>query len=323
MKKSKIEWTETTWNPITGCTKISDGCKNCYAERMTKRLQAMDLDKYKNGFDKITLHEDYLNEPLKLTNPTMIFVCSMSDLFHEEVPYSFIDRVFDVIRQTPQHTYQILTKRAINMYKYFHDRTIPKNVWLGVTVENKKARDRIQYLKQLNAIVKFISCEPLLEDLGKLDLNLIDWVIVGGESGHNARKMNKEWVLNIKEQCELYHVSFFFKQWGVYGEDGVKRSKYKNGKLLNGKEYLEKPIRNEFENDKYHYAMMYDLTYDVHFNNEQDSNNKGFIDSYDDCLSYIEEYNGTNHSYFKDYKGGTVSIICNETGETVFETEVK
>ena len=244
MKKSKIEWTETTWNPITGCTKISDGCKNCYAERMTKRLQSMDLDKYKNGFDKITLHEDYLNEPLKLTNPTVIFVCSMSDLFHEEVPYSFIDRVFDVIKQTPQHTYQILTKRAINMYKYFHGKTIPKNVWLGVTVENKKARDRIQYLKQLNAIVKFISCEPLLEDLGKLDLNLIDWVIVGGESGHNARKMNKEWVLNIKEQCELYHIPFFFKQWGEYGEDGVKRSKYKNGKLLNGKEYLEKPIRN-------------------------------------------------------------------------------
>ncbi len=247
MKKSKIEWTETTWNPITGCTKISDGYKNCYAETMTKRLQAMGLDKYKNGFDKITLHEDYLNEPLKLTNPTMIFVCSMSDLFHEEVPYSFIDKVFNVIRQTPQHTYQILTKRAINMYKYFHGRTILKNVWLGVTVENKKARDRIQYLKQLNAIVKFISCEPLLEDLGKLDLNLIDWVIVGGESGHNARKMNKEWVLNIKEQCELYHVPFFFKQWGEYGEDGVKRNKYKNGKLLNGKKYLEKPIRNEFE----------------------------------------------------------------------------
>lgn len=247
MKKSKIEWTETTWNPITGCTKISDGCKNCYAETMTKRLQAMGLDKYKNGFDKITLHEDYLNEPLKLTNPTMIFVCSMSDLFHEEVPYSFIDRVFDVIKQTPQHTYQILTKRAINMYKYFHDRTIPKNVWLGVTVENKKARDRIQYLKQLNAIVKFISCEPLLEDIGSLLLIGIDWVIVGGESGHNARKMNKEWVLNIKEQCELYHVPFFFKQWGEYGEDGVKRNKYKNGKLLNGKKYLEKPIRNEFE----------------------------------------------------------------------------
>jgi protein gp37 len=324
MKKSKIEWTETTWNPITGCTKISDGCKNCYAETMTKRLQAMGLDKYKNGFDKITFHKQVLDEPLKWKKPCNIFVCSMSDLFHEDIPYNIISEIVYVMEKTPQHTYQILTKRPERMRFFsYYVRSIPENVWVGVSVENKKATERMQELKRIIAPVRFLSCEPLLEDLGKLDLNLIDWVIVGGESGHNARKMNKEWVLNIKEQCELYHVPFFFKQWGEYGEDGVKRSKYKNGKLLNGKEYLEKPIRNEFENDEYHYAMMHDLTYDVHFNNEQDSNNKGFTDSYDDCLSYIEEYNGTNHSYFKDYKGGTVSIICNETGETVFETEVK
>ncbi len=241
MKTTKIEWTDKTWNPITGCTKKSAGCAHCYAEVMTRRLKAMRLAKYKNGFE-LTLHEDELEQPLKWRGAHNIFVCSMSDIFHEDVPFEFVDKIMAVIARTPQHRYQILTKRAERMAEYFKGKTIPKNVWLGVTVECKDTKFRINELRTLDAPVKFLSCEPLLEDLEELNLNGIDWVIVGGESGSKARPMKEEWVLNIKEQVEKQNAAFFFKQWGTWGSDGVKRNKCKNGKLLKGKIIQEMPV---------------------------------------------------------------------------------
>lgn len=241
---SKIEWTDRTWNPITGCSKISEGCRNCYAEVMTRRLCAMGVKKYENGFDKVTFHEDALTEPLRWKKPSRIFVCSMSDLFHENVPYEWVDRVMETIVKTPQHTYQILTKRAERMQRYLvpsFENEIPKNIWIGTTVENKDAKLRMIYMTPILATVNFLSCEPLLDDLGELDLRGIDWVIVGGESGPNARPMKKEWVLNIKRQCDEQGVPFFFKQWGTYGEDGVKRSKKANGHLIDGQVYQAMP----------------------------------------------------------------------------------
>lgn len=240
MRTTKIEWTDKTWNPITGCTKKSAGCAHCYAEVMTRRLKAMHLEKYKNGFE-LTLHEDELKQPLKWRGTHNIFVCSMSDIFHENVPFEFVDKIMAVIDKTPQHRYQILTKRAERMAEYFKDKMIPKNVWLGVTVECKDTKYRIDELRSLNASVKFLSCEPLLEDLEELNLNCIDWVIVGGESGPKARPMKEEWVLNIKKQVEKLNTAFFFKQWGTWGSDGVKRNKCKNGKLLKGKVFQEMP----------------------------------------------------------------------------------
>jgi len=238
---SQIEWTERTWNPASGCTKISAGCKYCYAEVMAKRLQAMGVRGYENGF-RFSIVPERLNEPLKRRKPTVYFVNSMSDLFHEDMPEDYLDRIFDVIHQTPQHTYQILTKRAERMYAYLKDKDMPPNIWLGVTVENKKQGiPRMEYLRRLKARVRFISAEPLLEDLGPLDLTGIDWVIVGGESGPKARPMDKEWVLNIKHQCEENNVAFFFKQWGTWGADKVKRNKKRNGKELDGKIYMEFP----------------------------------------------------------------------------------
>lgn len=241
MRTTKIEWTDKTWNPITGCTKFSAGCQNCYAEVMAHRLQAMGQEKYKNGFT-LTLHEDSLQEPLLWKKPHTIFVCSMSDLFHKDVPFEFIDKVMNIIKQTPQHRYQILTKRAERMKEYFSNRENPKNVWLGVTVENKVSKSRIDVLRTLNAPIRFLSCEPLLEDLGVIDLGNIDWVIVGGESGRCARPMLEEWVLSIKKQCEKQETAFFFKQWGTWGSDGVKRSKHLNGKKINGRIYQEMPV---------------------------------------------------------------------------------
>lgn len=241
MKTTKIEWTDKTWNPITGCTKFSDGCQNCYAEVMARRLQAMGQEKYKNGFT-LTLHEDSLQEPMLWKKPHTIFVCSMSDLFHKDVSFDFIDKVMNIIKQTPHHRYQILTKRAERMKEYFSNRENPKNVWLGVTVENKMSKSRIDVLRTLNAPIRFLSCEPLLEDLGVIDLGNIDWVIVGGESGRCARPMLEEWVLSIKKQCEKQETAFFFKQWGTWGRDGVKRSKHLNGKKINGRVYQEMPI---------------------------------------------------------------------------------
>ena len=242
MKTTKIEWTDKTWNPITGCTKFSAGCQNCYAEVMARRLQAMGQEKYKNGFT-LTLHEDSLQEPMLWKKPHTIFVCSMSDLFHKDVPFEFIDKVMNIIKQTPQHRYQILTKRAEIMNEYFSSRETPKNAWLGVTVENKVSKSRIDILRNLEAAsIRFLSCEPLLEDLGKLDLERIDWVIVGGESGVSARPMLTEWVLSIKEQCKKQETAFFFKQWGTWGSDGIKRNKCLNGKKINGRVYQEMPV---------------------------------------------------------------------------------
>ena len=243
MKTTKIEWTDKTWNPITGCTKISAGCANCYAEIMSKRLQAMKQDKYKNGFT-LTMHNDVLDEPTKWKKPHTIFVCSMSDLFHENVPFVFIDKVMETIKSTPQHNYQILTKRANRMAEYFSDKSIPNNAWLGVTVDIASSKSRIDFLRNLNAPIKFLSCEPLLEDLGDMNLDGIDWVIVGGESGAKARPMKEEWVQSIKVQTEKQGSAFFFKQWGTWGSDVIKRNKKANGKLINGKVYQAMPTLN-------------------------------------------------------------------------------
>ena len=237
---TKIEWTDKTWNPITGCSKLSSGCVHCYAETMSRRLKAMGLDKYRNGFD-VTLHPEDLEMPLRWKKGHNIFVCSMSDLFHKDVPFEFVDKVIDVIQRTPQHRYQLLTKRAERMAEYFSQHVVPVNVWLGVTVECLISRYRIDLLKQVDASIRFLSCEPLLEDLGDLDLQGVDWVIVGGESGSQARPMKEEWVMSIKKQVEDAGAAFFFKQWGTWGSDGVKRNKWLNGKKLNGEVVQEMP----------------------------------------------------------------------------------
>lgn len=235
MGTTKIEWTDATWNPVTGCTKTSAGCAHCYAEVMARRLKAMGVEKYKNGF-QVTIHEDVLNEPKKWRKPRTIFVCSMSDLFHKDVPFEFVDKVMQVIKDTPHHRYQLLTKRAERLEEYFKNREVPENVWIGVTVEVQTAKSRINALRTIkDASIRFLSCEPLLEDLGELDLTGIDWVIVGGESGLQARPMKEEWVKGIKAQCDAAEKAFFFKQWGTWGSDGVKRDKHKNGKQLDGK----------------------------------------------------------------------------------------
>lgn len=234
---SSIEWTEHTWNPVTGCTKISPGCKHCYAETMANRLKAMKAPGYEDGF-KLTLHPDRLKQPVKRKKPTVYFVNSMSDLFHENVPHDFTEKVFDSIRQSPQHTFQILTKRADIMRDFFVSRDVPANAWLGVSVEDREyGKPRIDYLRDINASVRFLSVEPLLEDLGKLDLCDIDWVIVGGESGAKARPMAESWALNVKNQCLEQDVKFFFKQWGSYGSDGQRRSKKANGRKLAGQQW--------------------------------------------------------------------------------------
>ena len=241
MKTTKIEWTDKTWNPVTGCTKISPGCAHCYAEVMTRRLKAMGLEKYANGFD-VTLHEECLGEPLTWKQPHTIFVCSMSDLFHKDVSFDFVDKVMNTIRLTPQHRYQLLTKRAERMAEYFLTHDVPGNVWLGVTVEAQSSKSRIDCLRVLDAPIRFLSCEPLIEDLGELDLSNINWVIVGGESGPQARPMKREWIDSIQEQTEAQGSLFFFKQWGTWGSDGVKRSKHKNGNLIDGKMLQAMPV---------------------------------------------------------------------------------
>ena len=238
---SKIEWTEHTWNPISGCDKISAGCKNCYAEAMAQRLQRMGVAGYENGF-KLTLQPQRLLQPLTRKTPTKYFVPSMSALFHEDVPEPYIDRIFSVIEQCPQHIFQILTKRAKIMSQYFATHPVPDNAWIGVTVENRKQGiPRIDYLRTIDAPVRFLSIEPLLENLGEINLGGVHWVIVGGESGPNARPMKNDWVINIKKQCEEQGCLFFFKQWGGWGADGVRRSKKNNGRLLEGVEYNDMP----------------------------------------------------------------------------------
>lgn len=239
MNNTKIPWTKKTWNPVTGCTKYSAGCAHCYAETIANR--------FKNAFPKgfaVTLHPERLDEPKKVKKPTMFFVCSMGDLFHNDVPDMFIDRVMATINECRQHIFQVLTKRTENMYNYFAEwcddefDNVPSNCWFGTTVENADEKYRIDIQRRMqNVSVKFLSCEPLLSDLGTIDLNGIDWVIVGGESGNQARPMKKEWVLNIKRQCDEQGVPFFFKQWGTYGEDGVKRNAKANDCTIDGVEY--------------------------------------------------------------------------------------
>jgi len=243
-KTSKIEWTERTWNPTTGCTKISPGCKHCYAETMAHRLQAMGVNGYENGFD-LSIIPERLSEPLNRRKPTTYFVNSMSDLFHDDIPFEFLDEVFSVIDRTPRHTYQILTKRASRMRKYFSlgNRIVPANAWLGVSVEDRKyGLPRIDELREVDASIRFLSIEPLLEDIGDINLDGIHWAIVGGESGPKARPMQPEWVQSIKEQCENSGTAFFFKQWGGWGADGVKRAKKENGRLFAGKIWDQMPV---------------------------------------------------------------------------------
>ena len=239
--KSKIEWTEHTWNPASGCTKISEGCRNCYAEKMAGRLKAMGLKGYENGF-RLTLQPERLTDPLNRKKPTMYFVNSMSDIFHDRIPDDYIRQVFGVIRACPQHTFQLLTKRAERMERFMRTVSAPPNAWLGVTVENRKEGvPRIDHLRRVNSRVRFLSIEPLLEDLGPVDLSGIQWVIVGGESGPNARPMMPQWAENIQSRCDRYNVSFFFKQWGGWGADGKKRAKRFNGRLLLGRTWDNMP----------------------------------------------------------------------------------
>ena len=213
MSKSSIEWTGCTWNPTTGCCKYSAGCRNCYAIKMTKRLQAMGQKKYKNGF-KITIHDDELLRPYTWNKPSVVFVNSMSDLFHKDVPLKFIKQVFHTMNQTTQHTYQVLTKRAERLAELSPKLTWSDNIWMGVSIEDERVVDRLAELKKCGAKVKFLSLEPLLGPLPNLNLEGIDWVIVGGESGPGARPIKKEWVVEIKRQCKKQKVKFFFKQWG-------------------------------------------------------------------------------------------------------------
>ncbi|HUS03400.1 MAG TPA: phage Gp37/Gp68 family protein [Chitinophagaceae bacterium] len=235
MAQSSIEWTEMTWNPTTGCDKVSAGCKFCYAEVMTKRLHAMGIEKYKDGF-KVRVHKDALHIPYTWKQSKVVFVNSMSDLFHPEVPLEFIQKVFEVMNNTPQHTYQVLTKRAERLFE-LHDRLVwTNNIWMGVSVEDSRVTHRIDFLRQTNAKIKFLSCEPLIGPLPNMNLTNIDWVIVGGESGRKARPMEELWVWDIKDQCREQEVAFFFKQWG-----GV--NKKKTGRELAGRTYDEMPVR--------------------------------------------------------------------------------
>lgn len=236
MSSSKIEWTDSTWNPITGCDKVSPGCQYCYAERMAARLKAMGNPNYRNGFD-LTLHEHTLNLPLTWKTPHFIFVNSMSDLFHERVPLEFILQVFDVMRQANWHSFQVLTKRSQRLAELSPKIIWPDNVWMGVSVENENYSFRIDHLRQTQAKIKFLSLEPLLGPISRLNLTGINWVIVGGESGPYARPMNKEWVVEVKDQCLARNVPFFFKQWGG-------KNKKRNGRVLENQTWdeLPKPI---------------------------------------------------------------------------------
>lgn len=236
MAESKIEWTGSTWNPITGCTKYTDGCANCYAEKMAIRLKNMGLKKYQNAF-KLTLHPEKLQDPLYIKKPQTIFVCSMSDIFHKDVPDEFILKLFEVMNKAHWHTFQVLTKRTERILELNNKINWTKNIWLGTTVENQKVSYRINLLSQSGAYIKFLSIEPLLSEIKDMNLSKINWVIVGGESGTKAREIKEEWVLDIQRQCKLSNVPFFFKQWGG-------KNKKKTGRLLNGKTYDEMPITN-------------------------------------------------------------------------------
>lgn len=231
--KTKIEWTEMSWNPVTGCTKISPGCKNCYAEAFTRRLQKMGQKKYKNGF-KVTTHPGVLNDPNKWKKNTKVFVNSMSDLFHKDVPLSFIKDVFKVMNECEDVQFQVLTKRAERLRNLNKDLSWTHNIWMGVSVENQDYTYRIKELAKTDALIKFVSFEPLIGKINKVSLKNIDWAIVGGESGPKARKMKKEWALLLRDICQKAEIPFFFKQWGGF-------NKHKNGRKLEGKYYDEYP----------------------------------------------------------------------------------
>ncbi len=235
MAQSSIEWTELTWNPVTGCTKVSQGCKFCYAEVMAKRLKAMGLEKYKNGFD-VTIHPETLEEPYRWKKSRVVFVNSMSDLFHPDVPVGFIKDVFQVMNENPQHVFQVLTKRTDLLLEYDQEGLLEwtENIWMGTSVENDRVKHRIDTLRKTKAKTKFLSCEPLIGPLSNMNLEGIHWLIVGGESGHSPRPMKPEWVIDIKEQCNKADVPFFFKQWGG-------RNKKKAGRKLDGKTWDQLP----------------------------------------------------------------------------------
>lgn len=235
--KTGIEWTEMTWNPVTGCIKVSQGCKHCYAERMAKRLKAMGSARYENEFLP-TLHEDLIDLPRRWKKPRTVFVNSMSDLFQEAVPLEFIQRVFETMVATPQHTFQVLTKRSERLLELSPILPWASNIWMGVSVEDARVIQRVEHLAATAAHVKFLSCEPLIGPLDDLPLQGIDWVIVGGESGRGARAMEEAWVQSIRRQCRLHRTAFFFKQWG-----GVRKDM--TGRLLNGRTYDAMPRRKE------------------------------------------------------------------------------
>lgn len=230
---STIEWTQATWNPVTGCNKISQGCKHCYAERMALRLQAMGQANYRNGF-KVTMQPKMLELPLTWKKPRVIFVNSMSDLFHKDVPFSYIEKIFDVMKLASWHEFQVLTKRADRLLELASKLEWAPNIWMGVTVESAEYKHRIDCLRQTDAKVKFLSLEPLIGPLGKLDLKGIDWAIVGGESGPGARPIDASWVVDIRNQCQKQNVPFFFKQWG-----GVRKKR--TGRMLEGRTWDEMP----------------------------------------------------------------------------------
>jgi Bacteriophage protein gp37 len=239
-EKSSIEWTEATWNPLTGCNRVSPGCKNCYAERMSVRLKAMGQPNYSNGF-KLALHEESLAIPFRWKKPMNIFVNSMSDLFYEEVPIDFIESVFDVMNKAHWHRFQVLTKRSERLLDLSPQLHWASNIWMGVSVENKDYIYRIDQLRETHASIKFLSIEPMLGPLDDINLNGIDWVIVGGESGPGARPMNSSWVISVRDQCLNAGVPFFFKQWG-----GV--NKKKAGRQLDGRTWNEMPSREKLGN---------------------------------------------------------------------------
>lgn len=243
-QSTSIEWTDATWNPVTGCDKISPGCLRCYAERFSERFRGVPGHPFEQGFD-LRLRPERLRQPLEWRQPRRIFVNSMSDLFHKGVPDAFVDQVFDTMEQAAQHVFQVLTKRSSRMAAYtrrrYADRAPPPNVWLGVSVEDGQRRARIVHLRRTEAAVRFLSVEPLIGPLGQVDLSGVDWVIVGGESGAGARPMKPEWAQEVRDQCLREGVAFFFKQWGAWGADGLRRAKVANGRELDGRTWDEIP----------------------------------------------------------------------------------
>lgn len=237
-QKSSIEWTDATWNPVTGCTKISSGCDNCYAERFSERFRGVKDHPFETGFD-LTLRPARLRQPTQWRKPRMIFVNSMSDLFHKEIPTPFVDQVFDTMEEANHHTYQVLTKRSSRMRNYVNKRyggtLAPSNIWLGASIEDGTKKSRIKHVQDMSASVRFLSLEPLIGSLGKLDLTGIHWVIVGGESGPRARPIEEQWVREIRDQCIETDVAFFFKQWGGFNPKS-------NGRTLEGNEWSQYPL---------------------------------------------------------------------------------